>query len=99
MNILVSSLTVTILLLMNFMFYVSYPFSLMLSLLSLIPKSGNLALPSNYRGVQMMKSLACLYDRIIANRLKAWLKFNIDQSAFQKGKSDVNTYFHNQNSD
>ena len=42
MNILVSSLTVILLLLMNFMFYVSYPFSLSLSLLSLIPKSGNL---------------------------------------------------------
>ena len=37
----------------------------------------------------MMKSLVCLYDRIIANRLKAWLKFNIYQSAFQKGKSTL----------
>ena len=56
---------------------------------SLIPKSGNLALLANFRGVQMMKSLACLYNRIITNRLKAWLKFNIDQSAFQKGKSTL----------
>ena len=51
---------------MNFMFYVSYPFSLSLSLLSLIPKSGNLALPSNYRGVQMMKSLPrCSDDEVV----------------------------------
>ena len=44
-------------------------------------------LPKNYRGIQMMKSLACLYDRIIANRLKLWL--NANQSAFQKGKSTL----------
>ena len=66
MNILVSSLTVTLLLLINFMFYVSYPFSLSLSLLLLIPKSGNLALPANYRGVQMMKSLPrCSDDEVV----------------------------------
>ena len=35
----------------------------------------------------MMKTLACLYDRIIANRLKPWLKIHVDQTAFQKGKS------------
>ena len=44
------------------MFYVKYPVSLAYSLLSLIPR--------NFRGVQMMKCLACLYDRIIANRVK-----------------------------
>ena len=36
-----------------------------------------------------MKALACLYDRIIVNRLKLWLPFNIDQTAFQKGKSTL----------
>ena len=37
----------------------------------------------------MMKTLACLYDKIITNRLKPWLKFHIDQTAFQKGKSTL----------
>ena len=37
----------------------------------------------------MMKTLACLYDRIITNRLKPWLKFHIDQTAFQRGKSTL----------
>ena len=36
-----------------------------------------------------MKALACLYDRIIANRLKLWLPFDINQTAFQKGKSTL----------
>ena len=55
---------------MNMMFYVNYPVELACSLLSLIPKKGNLMLPKNFRGIQMMKSLSCLYGRIIANRLK-----------------------------
>ena len=50
---------------------------------------GNLALSNNYRGIQMMKSLACLFDRIITNRLKLWLPFHIDQTAFQKFKSTL----------
>ena len=73
----------------NAIFSVKYPVSLAYSLLSLIPKKGNLMQPKNYRGVQMMKTLACLYDGIISNRLKPWLKFHIDQTAFQKGKSTL----------
>ena len=46
-------------------------------------------LPKNFRGIQMMKTLACLYDRIITNRLKPWLKFHTDQMAFQRGKSTL----------
>ena len=45
-----------------------------------IPKEGNLKVAKNYRGVQMMKSLACLYGRILANRLKLWLPVNDDQT-------------------
>ena len=41
---------------MNMMFYVKYPVTLACSLLSLIPKKGNLMLPKNFRGIQMMKS-------------------------------------------
>ena len=36
-----------------------------------------------------MKSIACLYDRILANRLKLWLPVKDDQTAFQKGKSTL----------
>ena len=75
--------------LMNMIFYMKYLISLACSLLSLIPKIGNLMLPKNYRGIQMMKSLACLYDRIITNRLKVWLPINVNQTAFQKLKSTL----------
>ena len=34
----------------------------------------------------MMKSFTVLFDRIIANRLKSWLNFNVDRTAFQKLK-------------
>ena len=50
---------------------------------------GNLKLPKNFRGIQMMKSLACLYDRVITNRLKLWLSFHDDQTAFQRWKSTL----------
>ena len=40
---------------MNMRFYVKYPVTLASSLLSLIPKKGNLMLPKNFRGIQMMK--------------------------------------------
>ena len=87
--ILITYFSVLLVSIMNAIFLVKYPMTLAYSLLSLIPKKGNLMLPKNYRGVQMMKTLACLYDRIITNRLKPWLKFDIDQTAFQKGKSTL----------
>ena len=68
---------------LNMMFYVKYPASLACSLLSVIPKKGNLMLPKIFRGIQMMKCRACLYDSAITNRLKLWLPFNADQTAFQ----------------
>ena len=89
LSILITYFSVLLVSIMNAIFLVKYPMTLAYSLLSLIPKKGNLMLPKNYRGVQMMKSLACLYDRIITNRLKPWLKFHIDQTAFQKGKSTL----------
>ena len=36
-----------------------------------------------------MKSLACLYDRVIGNLLKLWLPIKDEQTAFQKGKSTL----------
>ena len=89
LSILITYFSVLLVSVMNAIFLVKYPMTLAYSLLSLIPKKGNLMLPKNYRGVQMMKTLACLYDRIITNRLKPWLKFHIDQTAFQKGKSTL----------
>ena len=64
-----------------------------ISLLSSIPKFGNLALPTNYRGIQMQSLLANLYDRILSNRLIQWVKINDEQTAFQKGKSTIDQIF------
>ena len=89
LSIFVTYFTALLVTMLNTIFTVKYPVSLAYSLLSLIPKKGNLMLPKNWRGIQMMKTLACLYDRIIANRLKPWLNFHIDQTAFQKGKSTL----------
>ena len=86
---LVASFSLLLVTILNMIFFVKYPVSLACSLLSLIPKTGNLLLPKNYRGIQMMKALACLYDHIIANRLKLWLSFNVNQTAFQKNKSTL----------
>ena len=86
-----------LLLFFNIMFYVAYPVSLAKSLLSALPKKGNLSLPSNYRGIQMLAALSALYDRIIAIRLLKWSGINNTvnflQSAFQKGKSTIHQIF------
>ena len=89
LDILVTHFTLLSVTILNVIFFVKYPLAFAVSLLSIIPKKENLLLPKNYRGVQMMKALACLYDRIIANRLKLWLPLNIDQTTFQKGKSTL----------
>ena len=89
LSVFITYFTALLVTMLNSIFTVKYPVSLAFSLLSLIPKKGNLMLPKNWRGIQMMKTLACLYDRIIANRLKPWLNFHIDQTAFQKGKSTL----------
>ena len=53
-----------ILLMLNIMFYIAYPIELAVSLLSAIPKPGPPS-PKNFRGIQMLRALAVLYDRII----------------------------------
>ena len=83
---LVTSYSLLLVSILNVVFFVKYPASLACSLLSLIPKTGNLKLAKSFRGIQMMKSIACLYDHIIANRPKLWSSFNVNQTAFQKGK-------------
>ena len=64
-----------------------------MSILTTIPKKGNMSLVTNYRGIQTQTLLGILYDRIIANRLLTWAKINPEQSAFQKGKSTINQIF------
>ena len=82
-----------ILLFLNILFYIAYPMKLAISLLIAIPKKGNLSLPKNYRGIQMLRALAVLYDRIITVRLESWIKVNDVQSAFQKLRSTIQQIF------
>ena len=82
-----------IIIIMNFMFYLHYPISLACSLLVALPKKGNLLLPKNYRGIQMLPAIGALYDRIIANRLQKWIGVESEQTAFQKGKSTLHQLF------
>ena len=66
---------------------------LSVALLSLIPKTGNLRLPTNFRGIQMQPLFANLFDRILSNRLICWVKVNDEQTAFQKGKGTLDQIF------
>ena len=94
-RIMVRVMSPLILLILNILFYVTYPVDLAVSLLTAIPKKGDLSLATNYRGIQMLRALAVLYDRVIANRLTSWLTERIHdiQSAFQKGKSVIHQLF------
>ena len=76
-----------LILLLNIMFFICYPARLSVSLLNAIPKKGNLSLPNNFRGVQLLPAMADLYDRIINYRLLLWIGVDDEQSAFQKGRS------------
>ena len=94
-KIIYSIMSPLLLILYNIMFYISYPAILTVSLLNAIPKKGNLSLPVNFRGIQMLPGMGVLYDRIINNRLKSWIidKIRDVQSAFQKGKSATHQIF------
>ena len=41
------------------------------------------------QGIQVLRALGSLYDRIIAKRLYRWMHVEAEQSAFQKGKSAI----------
>ena len=82
-----------ILLLLNTIFYCYYPIKLACSLLFSIPKKGNLCLPQNFRGIQMLPMLGVLYDRILYGRLEKWLNIHEEQTGFQKGKSTTHQIF------
>ena len=93
LKVLVTTILPIILLLMNTIFTSTFPSKLAVSILSLIPKAGNLSLPTNYRGIQMQPLLAVLYDRILTQRLIRWVKISDEQTAFQKGKGTIDQIF------
>ena len=76
-----------LLLLFNTMFYIAYPIQLAYSLLIAIPKLGNLLDPNNFRGIQMLRAISVLYDRVIGKRLENWIYIHDQQTGFQKEKS------------
>ena len=92
-RIMVRVMSPLILLILNSLFFVAYPDKMAISLLTAIPKKGDLSLVTNYRGIQMLPALAVLHDRIIANRLTSWIKVHDEQSAFQKKKSTTHQLF------
>ena len=78
---------------MNIMLTSGFPSGLRISLLTALPKPGNLRLSDNYGGIQMLPLLAVVFDRIICNRLIKWAKINPEQTAFQKKKGTVDQMF------
>ena len=89
LNALVTSFTLHYETIYNMIFFLKYPVSLARSLLAIMSKKRNLMLPKIFIRFQMMKVFTCFFVRIISNRLKLWLSFNANQSAFQKGKSTL----------
>ena len=73
MHLLKEILTPLLAILMNLLFYITYPIQCAKSLLFTIPKKGNLSKQTNFRGIQMMSAIACLYDRILTTRLLPWI--------------------------
>ena len=65
LQVLLSSISSIILLLLNVILYNSWPSKLCVSLLSLIPKTGNLRLLTNFRDIQMQPLFANLFGRIL----------------------------------
>ena len=93
LHIIVNVMSSILVIILNILFYLSYPISLATSLLIDIDKKGNLLLPHNYRGIQMLPAIGALYDWVITNRLNLWMGVNDKQSAFQKKKSTVQQLF------
>ena len=93
LHMLLSSIAMVFLFLLNAILYKGFPSLIRTSILSVIPKSGNLRLSENYRGIQVQPLIAIVYDKIISNRLLQWVKINDEQTAFQKGKSTIDQIF------
>ena len=77
---LITMLLPLIILLFNFIFYICYPLKSACSLLFTIPQKGNLKLPSNFRGIQMLPTLGVLYDRVLSRRLDRWIGVHDEQT-------------------
>ena len=91
--IIVNVMSPILVIILNMLFYLSYPASLATSLLIAIYKKGNSLLEQNYRGIQILPAIGALYDRIICNRLNSWIGVSEEQTAFQKKKSTLQQLF------
>ena len=92
-SMLMASFGAVLLLLMNLILIGQYPLQLCISILSAIPKVGNLRSPENYRGIQMQRLLSIIYDRVLFNRLLRWASISDEQTAFQQGKGTIDQTF------
>lgn len=82
------------LLLMNMIFYMSYPFSLTTSVLTAVFKKGSMTNPNNYRGIQCTKAIANHFDRILSKRLTQWANLCDEQSAYTTNRSTIDQIFY-----
>ena len=86
MKVMMESISASMLMLCNIIFFGKYPLQLTLSNLHAIPKTGNLLLPTNFRGIQMQPIIALLYDRIIGTDLILGPRFVMNRVRFKKEK-------------
>ena len=99
LNILIINMLPLLTLLLNCLFYISYPLKLARPLLITISKVANLKLPCNFRGIQMLPAIGMLYDRIITKRLERWVDIpetqNNNKTSRKMGRYTRNTnWFH-----
>ena len=61
-----------------------------------IPKSGDLTLPTNYRGISLLSIAAKIYNKFILNRLRAALEpiLRKNQNGFRPGRSTLGRFSH-----
>ena len=78
---LLSSIATVFLFFLNAILYKGLPSLIRTSILSVIPKSENLRLSENYRGIPVQPLIAIVYDKKISNRLLQWVKVNDEQTA------------------
>ena len=66
LQLMISHIISMFIMLFNCIFYSHYPIKLACSLLFALPKRGNLTIPNNFRGIQMLSTIGVLYDRILS---------------------------------
>lgn len=67
----------------------SYPASWQLARMFMIFKKGNRSCPKNYRGINVINSLAKLYDMVLSTRLNMWFAPDREQAGSQRGRGCV----------